>query len=50
MFNSTHVTWKIEPLPEGSRELSLNISRMSGVFGPWEITIPLDTRTGTTGF
>lgn len=50
MFNTTHVTWKIEPLPEGSRELSLNISRMRGVSGPWEITVPLDNATGTTGF
>jgi len=49
-FNATHVTWKIEPLPEGSRELSLKVSRMRGVTGPWEITVPLDNSTGTTGF
>lgn len=50
MFNTTHVTWKIEPLPEGSRELSLEVSRMRGVTGPWEIMVPLDDSTSTTGF
>jgi hypothetical protein len=48
MFNTTHVTWKIEPLPEGSRELTLNVARMRGVSGPWVITVPLDTDTGTS--
>jgi len=48
MFNTTHVTWKIEPLPEDSHELALNVSRMRGVSGPWVITVPLDTGTGTS--
>jgi hypothetical protein len=47
MFNATHVTWKIEPLPEDSHELVLNVSRMRGVSGPWVITVPLATGTGT---
>ncbi len=34
MFNTTHVTWKIEPLPEDSHELALNVSRMRGITGP----------------
>jgi hypothetical protein len=47
-FNTTFVSWKIEPLPEDSRELSVNISRVRGISGPWVIVIPLEpaaTRT-----
>lgn len=46
-FNATHVFWKIEPLPKDSRELSLTVSRMRGVSGPWVITVPLGNATGT---
>jgi hypothetical protein len=46
MFNETSVIWKIEPLPEDSRELELNISRARGNFGPWRISIPLQNNSG----
>jgi hypothetical protein len=46
MFNTTSVYWKIEPLPEDSRELSVNISRARGIFGPWQISIPLQNNSG----
>jgi hypothetical protein len=46
-YNETSVFWKIEPLPEDSRELSVNFSRMRGITGPWVITVPLDAGTGT---
>ena len=42
MYNSTSITWKIEPLPEGSRELMVNFSRVNGISGPWQIAIPLN--------
>jgi hypothetical protein len=47
MFNETSVRWKIEPLPEDSRELEVNISRAGGMDGPWRISIPLDGRSDT---
>lgn len=46
-FNKTFVFWKIEPLPEGSRELSVSFSRMRGVTGPWVITVPLNAGSDT---
>jgi hypothetical protein len=39
---TTLTFWKIEPLPEGSRELTANFSRVKGISGSWMITIPLD--------
>jgi hypothetical protein len=48
-FNTTFVSWKIEPLPEDSRELSVNFSRVRGISGSWLIVVPLDPRaTGIT--
>jgi len=44
---TTFVFWKIEPLPEGSRELSVNFSRVKGISGPWQISIPLQNSSGT---
>jgi hypothetical protein len=47
MFNETSVRWKIEPLPEDSRELEVNISRARGISGPWQISVPLQDDPGT---
>jgi len=46
-FNATSIHWDIEPLPETSRELSVNFSRVNGITGPWQISIPLDNRSGS---
>lgn len=46
LFNTTSITYKIEPLPEQSRELVVNFSRINGITGPWQISIPLDNRLG----
>jgi len=40
-FNATSIHWDIEPLPETSRELTVNFSRVNGITGPWLINIPL---------
>ncbi len=44
-FNATSVYWEIEPLPETSRELSVTFTRVNGITGPWQISIPLGNRT-----
>lgn len=41
-FNATSVFWNIEPLPEGSRELAVNFTRVRGISGTWQIVIPLN--------
>ena len=46
-FNATSIFWEIEPLPETSRELSVNFSRVNGIAGPWQVSIPLDNRPGS---
>jgi hypothetical protein len=46
-FNATSIYWDIEPLPETSRELSVNFSRVNGITGPWQVSIPLDNRSGS---
>jgi hypothetical protein len=45
---TTLIFWKIEPLPEDSRELEVNFSRVTGIAGPWLITVPLDDSTVIT--
>jgi len=40
-YNTTFVFWKIEPLPEGARELTVNFSSVRGISGQWHLTIPL---------
>jgi len=45
--DTTVVFWTIEPIPEDSRTLSVNFSRVKGITGPWEISIPLGNTTGT---
>ena len=47
MFNATSIYWKIEPLPATSRELSVNFSRVNGIAGPWQVSIPLRNSSGT---
>ena len=39
---TTLTFWNFEPLPEDSRELSVNFSRVKGISGPWLIVVPLD--------
>ena len=46
-FNATSIYWDIEPLPETSRELSVTFSRVNGITGPWQVSIPLDNRSGS---
>jgi hypothetical protein len=46
-FNATSIFWKIEPLPEDSRELSVNFSSVNGISGRWQILIPLNSSQGT---
>ena len=46
-FNATSIHWDIEPLPETSRELSVTFSWVNGIDGPWQISIPLDNRSGS---
>jgi hypothetical protein len=46
-FNATSIYWDIEPLPETSREVSVNFSRVNGITGPWRISIPLHDDPGT---
>jgi len=46
-FNATFIFWDIEPLPETSRELSVTFSRVNGITGPWQISIPLDNQSGS---
>jgi hypothetical protein len=46
MFNTTSVIWKIEPLPEGSRELGVNFSRVRGISGSWQVVVPLEPVPG----
>ena len=41
-YNATAIFWKIEPLPAGSRELTVNFSRVNGIAGTWLISVPLD--------
>jgi len=43
-YNATSVIWKIEPLPESSRELTVNFSSVRGISGQWQISIPLQNR------
>jgi hypothetical protein len=38
---STLIFWDLEPLPDNSRELVVNFSRVKGINGPWLISIPL---------
>ncbi|MFA5267860.1 MAG: DUF4367 domain-containing protein [Methanoregula sp.] len=38
---STLISWNLEPLPEDSRELAVNFTRVKGISGPWLISIPL---------
>lgn len=45
--DTTVVFWTIEPIPEDSRTLAVNFSRVKGISGPWEISIPLGNTTGT---
>jgi hypothetical protein len=46
--DTTVIFWTIEPIPEDSRTLSVNFSRIKGITGPWVITVPLATGTGTS--
>ncbi|MFA4877597.1 MAG: hypothetical protein WC586_09290 [Methanoregula sp.] len=46
-YNTTSVSWKIEPLSEGSRELTVNFSSVRGISGPWQFSIPLQNLSGT---
>lgn len=46
--DTTAVFWNIEPLPEDSRELTLNISRVNGIYGPWLFTVPLTPEKDTS--
>jgi hypothetical protein len=46
-FNATSISWDIEPLPETSREVSVTFSRVNGITGPWQVSIPLDNRSGS---
>lgn len=46
-FNTTSIHWDIEPLPETSRELSVTFSRVNGITGLWQVSIPLDNRSGS---
>ena len=39
---TTLTFWNFEPLPEDSRELSVNFSRVKGISGPWLIVVPLE--------
>lgn len=41
-FNATSITWKIEPLPADSRELSVNFSQVNGIRGLWCIVVSLE--------
>lgn len=39
---TTLIFWDLEPLPEDSRNLSVNFSRIKGVSGPWLIVVSLE--------
>jgi hypothetical protein len=43
---TTLIFWGIEPLPEDSRELVVNFTRVKGITGPWQISIPLQNSAG----
>nr|WP_319377397.1 hypothetical protein [uncultured Methanoregula sp.] len=45
-YNTTYVFWKIEPLPEGSRQLTVNFSSVRGISGQWQLSIPLQNHPG----
>lgn len=44
---STLIFWNLEPVPEDSRELVVNFTRVKGISGPWLISIPLRDSSDT---